>query len=529
MTRFQSCLYALFFLLLSGAEGGDLLKPDDRIVFIGDSITGQGGRNESGWVALFGAALQSVDPDNLQTLVPLGGSGQTVGSWGNVERKSRDNSVFLDIKTYDVREELGQPADVVVIMLGMNDVLSAGLKNTPEGIEKWKSQYRDLIRGVRERATPRVMALATPTPCTEDPYSPKNIVMDQMVEALKSLADEESCIVLPTRDTAWEVLKRGRMSKPDFHFVSDQVHPNSAGHAMIASGMLKGLGETAAAEAMYQRALEKGNALNPGALSYTLVRQESEAISEITRFQLKVYHQDGEPNFELPDNWEITLGKTGEGYSDYDLSARLDREINRLTIRSGEQSKEVTIPAPWLVGTGNAGRTGWKSNVFDFEVGRLASDETIRQGIGFQSGPPELHLKEGVPLVWKTFVGDINYGGAGHPDVIDFAQVTYFTLGETGYGLRWVYSPIDRPISVEISRPGFAGNSAVELWLNGDTIHAGDPVKAKGRTYPAKLRKGWNLVSFKSNFWQWQWQLRISLKSAEGEALDDLKYSVFAL
>jgi hypothetical protein len=93
-----------------------VLKPNDRIVFVGDSITGQGWNNGEGFIHLIDNALRKANPDSTGVRIPLGGSGQSVSSWQSVEKGSRDKSSFLDVKGFDVKVELDKPADVLIIM-----------------------------------------------------------------------------------------------------------------------------------------------------------------------------------------------------------------------------------------------------------------------------------------------------------------------------------------------------------------------------------------------------------------------------
>ena len=525
-------LYTLTFVAVPAVlPAGEVLKPADRLVFVGDSITGQGAPRGNGWIGLIGKALKQADPANAQTLVALGGSGHRVGSWKGIEKRSRTESVILDIKEFDVRAELDRPADVVVVMLGMNDVLSAGLPDTPEGIAAWTEDYRDLIRALRDRTAPRVLAIAPPTPCTEDPRSPKNEVMDRMTAALKTLAAEEDCRLLPTRATAWEVLEAGRRLDPGFHITGDQVHPNAAGHRAIAAGMLRGLGEPEAAEALIAEALP---AVDGPALSYEIRLKEAASTAEPTAFLLTVHHGEQPLEFALPDGWSIAPaedggdadgdGADGGDGTTFELTATLDRPVNPFTIVSGERSREVRLPAAWLIGTANVGRNGWRGTEFDPAAGARPADAVVRGG-----GPAELAdlaAAPGVPVDWRTFVGGVDYGGAGDPAAIDFAQATYFEGGETGYGLRWIDSDKDRPVTVRISRPGFAGMTHAQVWLNGAEVYSGDPAAAKGGAFDGTLRKGWNRLAFKSNFLQWQWQLKIELEPAEGDDLGDLRYAI---
>ncbi|MGE9267023.1 MAG: SGNH/GDSL hydrolase family protein [Verrucomicrobiales bacterium] len=521
-----TCLLAFLLLSAVRAPAEKLIAATDRIVFIGDSITGQGGRGDQGWMALIGKALQAADPKNRQELIPLGGSGQTVGSWAHVEEKSRQETVVLDIKEFDVRAELDQKADIVIIMLGMNDVLSTHLTDSPEGIANWQKTYRPLLRHVRARTQPRILALASPTPCTEDPRSPKNRVMDRMVAALQELCAEENCRYLPTRESAWEVLHAGRKRHPHFHITTDQVHPNPAGHHAIAAGMLRGLQEEKAARPLLKKAVEIGLPNESAApLSFSYRLQDASDLNEPTALTLEVFHGANPVSLQLPAGWSAQKITGGETSTSYQLTGRLHRLRQTIILQSGEAQQEISIPAPWLVGVARAGRDGWSGTQFDKEAGKLPTDALFSRRDSLPDDFFSLEIKPGVPLTWRRFLGDPNYGGNGAPGVIDFAQVSYFQGGDLGYALRWIQSEKKRRVKVKIHRPGFASMSHAQIWLNGTELFAGDPAKAKEQEIEAKLEKGWNLLCYKGNFLQWQWQIGLDLEALGDDQLDALRYA----
>ena len=153
--------------VLDSAHAETIVHENDRIVFCGDSITGQGGRGGStGWVGLIKEGLAISRPTGGQTLIALGGSGATVGAWQIFEKKSRDNPAILDVPGVDVKATLDGGADIIVIMLGMNDLTSPGVKDAPADFDAWAVRYHDLIEALKARVHPRVVALATITPYT---------------------------------------------------------------------------------------------------------------------------------------------------------------------------------------------------------------------------------------------------------------------------------------------------------------------------------------------------------------------------
>jgi len=53
------------------------------------------------------------------------------------------------VKENDVGKTLDAGADVVIVMLGMNDVLAPSLKNNPADFDAWALHYGELIRRTR--------------------------------------------------------------------------------------------------------------------------------------------------------------------------------------------------------------------------------------------------------------------------------------------------------------------------------------------------------------------------------------------
>jgi lysophospholipase L1-like esterase len=158
-----------------------------RVVFVGDSITGLSRNYAPGFAHQIEWALKGTYPGSTPDLVALGGSGQGIASWQDVQKRSRREEFSLDVPKVGVKSALDRPVDVVVIMLGMNDVLAPFVANEPASLDRWTNGYRALIDAIRERVNPGVTALATITPCTEDPASPKNRMMDHLNQGTLSL------------------------------------------------------------------------------------------------------------------------------------------------------------------------------------------------------------------------------------------------------------------------------------------------------------------------------------------------------
>lgn len=240
----------------TGSPHAATIASHDRIIFIGDSITGQGQNSPDGYIHLIAQSLKETLPDGAPTLIALGGSGQGVDGWTNVENSSRQKPICLDVKDVDVKATLDTGADVLVVMLGMNDVLSPFVDPEPSSLDQWAQRYRTLIQALKQRAHPRISALATITPCTEDPRSPRNRVIAEMNQRITKLAKSLDCCLLPTSESVLELLAKGRKINLAFHVTADYVHPNDAGHLAIAAAMLRGLDQQAAADRVTARVPE---------------------------------------------------------------------------------------------------------------------------------------------------------------------------------------------------------------------------------------------------------------------------------
>jgi hypothetical protein len=105
----KSCLAVLLFggsaLVCNSESAADAALRDGsaRVVFVGDSITGQGGGwVGTGYVFKMRDALNAVYPGAKPDLVPLGGSGMGVGAWLGLAKDAGKQKRDLDVKGVEV-------------------------------------------------------------------------------------------------------------------------------------------------------------------------------------------------------------------------------------------------------------------------------------------------------------------------------------------------------------------------------------------------------------------------------------------
>ena len=525
----------LLCLLVPRASADSLLQPNDRIIFIGDSITGQGQNYSEGFKRQMEWALQQEHPDWPLTLIPLGGSGQSVASWLSVEKNSRETEVTLDVKGVGVKATLDQPADVVIIMLGMNDLLAPYVSERLADQDAWVKSYRDLIANIRARLNPRVFAVATITLCTEDPASPKNRMREVLNKRLVALAAEDNCVVIRTGEATQDMLATGRTYRPDFHVTLDFVHPDTAGHTAVAMEMLKALGEGAAAQRVSDRylpAILKAAAPDLPALSYRVDPVDVPLGDSKQTWDVTCWWTGGEkkPSVRLqaPAGWTVKPATIDDNTGVFKVTGTPDRITTPLSLVGTEgptqRTVEIALPAPWLIGAGVLDPGAWPGQKFDPESGKLPFESALVSGQGLGS-PAEAN---GQQLTWRRYYPSVDFTGLADPANVDMYANTFSATFEAGCAARWVYSAKERDINVLLGSNTFAGNIGLVVWLNGTQVYSGVITSEPGKTARADghLHVGWNRLLARTNHLAWQWESTCSLAGKdEADTLDDLRYA----
>lgn len=194
-----------------------MFTKEDRIVFIGDSITDCGRRAEpeeigDGYVRLVRDHFICDSPANAPVIINKGIGGNRVTDlaerWGQ-----------------DVLRE--QPT-VLSISIGINDVWrqldSQGMDQILPG--KFETVYRALLdqsSGIR-------LILMEPTVIEEDPWSKGNELLKPYVDIVHKLAEEYNAQLVPTHQAFLNYLKEGSGHK----LTTDGVHMTSTGNMLMA-------------------------------------------------------------------------------------------------------------------------------------------------------------------------------------------------------------------------------------------------------------------------------------------------------
>jgi lysophospholipase L1-like esterase len=207
------------------------LKKNDRIVFLGDSITAAGPR-PGGYITLSAAAITKTYPDLNIELIGAGIGGHKVP----------DCQKRLD------KDVLQKKPTIVFIYIGINDVwhwthpkvVARGKKGTtPEDFESGLKDMIKKINGVGAR-----VILCTPTVIGEkhDGTNPDDKKLDEYAGISRKVAKETGSQLVDLRKGFIAYLKEhNTKNATEGILTSDTVHMNPAGNRLIAKFVLEAL------------------------------------------------------------------------------------------------------------------------------------------------------------------------------------------------------------------------------------------------------------------------------------------------
>lgn len=226
-----SLLMAGVIVCTTACFAGETLKENDRIVFLGDSITAAGIR-PNGYIDLTALAIEKTYPDLHIELIGAGIGGHKVP---NCQQR-------LD------RDVLQKNPSIVLIYIGINDVwhwshsrvVARGKKGTTP--EDFESGLLDMIGKIKQ-AGARVI-LCTPTVIGEktDGSNPQDDMLDQYSDISRKVANETESQLLDLRKAFLAYLKEHNPGNVDKGILThDRVHMNPEGNRFLSTLVLEAL------------------------------------------------------------------------------------------------------------------------------------------------------------------------------------------------------------------------------------------------------------------------------------------------
>jgi lysophospholipase L1-like esterase len=200
------------------------LEPEDRVLFIGDSITDSGRNRENpldlghGYACLAAAHLQSRLAWPELRFLNRGISGNRVY---DVEARIETDLMALE-------------PTIVSILIGINDVwrrFDSGVVSEPHAF--WQSYHR-ILTAIRDRVGSQIVILEPfVLPVPEDRRAWRDD-LDVKIRIVRDLAVEFEADLVPLDGIFAEAATRA----PAPYWLPDGVHPTLAGHGLIAEAWL---------------------------------------------------------------------------------------------------------------------------------------------------------------------------------------------------------------------------------------------------------------------------------------------------
>lgn len=127
--------------------------------------------------------------------------------------------------------------DVISINFGMNDCYEA--LSDPNALEKWKVRYQSIIDRIKSANIPII--IHTPNamhPESQSSDIKKRRFLPEYVKAIRELAQQNGTVLIDNYSCWQNHIKRDACR----FWMSDDIHPDCAGHRVIAQELFKAIG-----------------------------------------------------------------------------------------------------------------------------------------------------------------------------------------------------------------------------------------------------------------------------------------------
>lgn len=217
---------------LRAEEAPQALKKDDRIVFLGDSIT-QAGVKPQGYVTLLTAAIKAANPDLGVETFGAGISGNKVP---NLQARLE-------------KDVITKKPTLVFIYIGINDVWHWKMdkEGKPLGGGTTKEIFEEGLKDIiaKINAVGARVILCTPSVIGEkhDGSNERDAMLDEYAAISRKVATDTNSQLVDLRKAFIDHLKANNPdNNPKGILTGDGVHLNPKGNAFVAAEMGKAIG-----------------------------------------------------------------------------------------------------------------------------------------------------------------------------------------------------------------------------------------------------------------------------------------------
>lgn len=209
------------------------LGEDERIVFLGDSIT-QAGARPNGYVTLVRKAIEKRRPDANIQVIGAGISGNRVP----------------DLQSRLKKDVLDRNPTLVVIYIGINDVWHS-IRNRGTSQDDFRAGLEDIISQIQDAGAEVI--LSSPSVIGERVKGENPLKLDDMLDEYRKIGQEvakkHDVAYLDLRGKFHEKLEEINAKDAEKNVLTtDGVHLNEAGNQFVAEVMLDALGVSSPAK-----------------------------------------------------------------------------------------------------------------------------------------------------------------------------------------------------------------------------------------------------------------------------------------
>jgi len=203
-------------------HGKDIVtqSPLKQAVFIGDSITDSGRRNDpSGHLGA--GYVRRIDGIAHETGSPLRIINRGVGGDRVIDLQQRWQSDCLD-----------ERPDILTVLIGANDTWRRYDSNMPTSADQFHDIYSEILSQARTSLELDELVIMEPflVPITDQQQKWRDEDLIDKIAAVRSLAVEHDATLIPLD----ELFTQQAQEKGPASVIDDGVHPSAGGHQLIA-------------------------------------------------------------------------------------------------------------------------------------------------------------------------------------------------------------------------------------------------------------------------------------------------------
>ncbi|HLQ98284.1 MAG TPA: SGNH/GDSL hydrolase family protein [Candidatus Dormibacteraeota bacterium] len=203
------------------------IKPNEKVIFIGDSITEDGRFEDSkemgnGYVRLIDDYIKARYPSNNIQIINKGIGGNRV----------------TDLKNRWEEDVIQQAPDWVSISIGVNDVWRRLDNPTIEQVypTEFEQVYRQLLSEVKNKTDAQIIIM-DPTIIEEDVHSEGNQLLKEYVKITEQLSKDFQAVHIAMYYAFIQYVKE----YPENTLTTDGVHMNSLGRMLMAKKWMESM------------------------------------------------------------------------------------------------------------------------------------------------------------------------------------------------------------------------------------------------------------------------------------------------